>query len=85
MSGQAIRCRDQCGAEVADEGAAERAGWSCLQTTGGWRCGPCAGALYRASRMRGTDGHTPDTLPPASRGALPRETASTITAPSVKG
>lgn len=60
-------------------------GWSFLQITGGWRCGRCDGELQAASRMVGTDDQTTDTLPADSRGALPRETASGIVAPAVKG
>ena len=85
MSDESIRCRDQCGAVAADQIVAERSGWSFLHITNGWRCGACAGALFRANRIVGTDGETPDTLPPISRGALPKETASSISAPSVKG
>lgn len=76
-------CRDQCGAQVADDDAAIAAGWSCLSIAGGWRCGPCSRALALAAGVVGTPGAAfVDPLPPHSRGALPRETASTI-APSV--
>jgi hypothetical protein len=85
QSDTSLRCRDACGASVADQDGAERAGWSFLQITNSWRCGACAGALYRANGIVGTSGETADTLPPMSRGALPKETATTIAPPAVKG
>lgn len=79
-----ISCRDQCGAEVEDQPAAEQAGWSWLPLTATWRCGKCAGALYRASFIRGTDGVTLDHLPKDSRGALPKATVDTISPVAVR-
>lgn len=80
-----MNCRDQCGASVADEEGAGRAGWSCLSIAGGWRCGPCSSALAIAAAIAGApDGGFVDPLPKDSRGALPRETASTIAASVVK-
>jgi hypothetical protein len=86
-----IACRDGCGAKVPDglvEGnpAWQNAGWSWMPITNSYRCGACEGALWRA---RGIDGARPtafvDTLPPDSRGALKRETASSILPPTVRG
>ncbi len=79
-----ISCQDRCGASVADEMAAQQAAWTYLSITGRYRCTDCRRALAAAATMRGTDDETPDTLPRDSRGALPKETASTIT-PPVKG
>lgn len=81
----AIRCHDGCGLTVVDEDAAMQAGWSYLSTVRMWRCGPCAGALYRASTMVGQGVDKPDTLPPTSRGALPKATADSIVIPYLKG
>lgn len=81
-----VRCRGLCGAAHTDENAALRAGWSCLQITAGWRCGACERALLAAGRMKGHDRPSDgDPLPLDSRGALPRETATSILAPAVKG
>ena len=77
-----LRCTDQCGRSVQDEEAALQAGWSRLQITGRWRCGPCAAGLIAARNMTGTAGETQDSLPKDSRGALKKETASSITPPS---
>lgn len=77
-----VRCTDECGAAVPDEEAALHAGWSRLQITGRWRCGECAGALIAARNLTGAAGETQDKLPKDSRGALKKETASTITPPS---
>lgn len=80
-----VSCRGECGKTHPDEAAAEHAGWNYLWITKGWRCGDCARALHAAGQMSGTDGMTQDTLPKDSRGALPKETASTILPASVKG
>ncbi len=86
MTDDPIACRDACGAKVADQEAALQAGWSWLSIIGAWRCGDCEGALMRASRIEGArpDPVFIDQIPPASIGALRKETASTIKAPSVK-
>lgn len=78
----AIRCRDRCGRSVADDAAALQAGWSSLSIAGGWRCGACTSTLAAAGRIVGADLQTEDGLPPDSRGALPKETASTILPPA---
>jgi len=79
-------CRDECGAGVADDEAALAAGWSYLSIRAAWRCGPCANALAAAAQI-GPGTQAPsvfvDALPPGSRGALRKETASTIAAPVV--
>lgn len=80
-----IRCRGLCGAALPDDEAALRAGWSYLQITTGWRCGLCERELRAAGGIAGHDQASEDALPPSSRGALPRETASSILPPSVKG
>lgn len=80
-----LKCRDGCGAAVEDESGAEAAGWSYLSIRAAWRCGPCARELYAASTLVGPPAAPfVDTLPPDSRGALRKETASTIAAPSVR-
>jgi hypothetical protein len=78
-----VGCRGMCGAQVPDEDAAMKAGWSYLQITKGWRCGTCERELAAANSIVGQDEGTADTLAPHDRGALPKETASTILAPSV--
>lgn len=80
-----ISCTDGCGATVEDEKAAGELGWAWLSIRGGYRCGPCDHALYAANKIVSTAGVTADELPADSRGALKKETASTIAAPSVKG
>lgn len=88
---EVIPCRDGCGATVIDDlvdgmHAAEHAGWSWLAVTGSWRCGACEGALWRARGVEGTAAQPfVDPLPADSRGALKRETASSILAPAVRG
>lgn len=79
-----IRCRDACGAAVDDEKAALDAAWSYLSIAAAWRCPACDRALRQAAAIVGTDQVTEDTLPADSRGALPRETASTIHPPTVR-
>lgn len=80
-----LRCYDGCGLAVVDEEAAMQAGWSYLATVARWRCGPCGAALRRAATMVGAGQDRPDTLPPASRGALPKATADSIVIPYLKG
>lgn len=80
-----VRCRGLCGSTLPNDDAAMHAGWSYLQITAGWRCGSCERALIAAGRIVGTVGAAGDALPADSRGALPRETASSILPPSVKG
>lgn len=85
MEAPTLACRDECGTRVADESAAMAAGWSYQSIRAAWRCGACERALIVAARMVGTNSAVfVDTLPPSSRGALPKETASTISAPTVK-
>lgn len=85
MADAFIGCRGGCGGKQPDDEAAARAGWRYLEITKGWRCGSCERALALASTMHGhgTDGG--DALNPHDRGALPKETASTIMPPSVRG
>ena len=78
-------CRDACGARVADEKAAEEAGWTRLAVAGGWRCGNCVRICLEAGAIVGMqDEGFVDHLPATSRGALPKETASTIAKPAVR-
>lgn len=80
-----LGCRDSCGKIVVDEEAALQAGWHYLMITKQWRCGECARSLGLAQHLPGTPGaYRPDPLPPTSRGALSKETASGILPPSVK-
>jgi hypothetical protein len=80
-----ISCRDECGARVVDDQAAMAAGWSYLSIRAAWRCGACARSLLEAARIEGLE-HVEfvDQLPAGSRGALRKETASSIAAPVVK-
>lgn len=80
----AIRCRDECGRSVVDDAAAVQAAWSWLDMTRTWRCPACWRALNEAGQIVGTAGASSDELDPTSRGALRKETASTIAAPTVK-
>lgn len=74
-----MNCRDNCGREVADEDDAMQAGWTLLAVAGGYRCGTCSRTLREASFITGDlNPDFVDTLPADSRGALPKETASTI-------
>lgn len=79
-----ITCRGECGIKQPSEEAALQAGWSHLEISNGWRCGACGRLLREAGSIVGTDGVTEDRLAPDSRGALPKETASTILQPTVK-
>lgn len=83
MAENFIGCRGGCGAKQPDDDAAALAGWRYLQITKGWRCGPCDRDLVAASSLRGQGADTGDALDPQDRGALPKETASSILAPSV--
>lgn len=80
-----LPCKGECGAKVADDEAATAAGWEYLSISGKYRCGKCTRELRAAGRMVGTEpGIFVDPLPADSRGALPKETASSISAPTVK-
>ena len=80
-----LSCRDECGASVDDEDGAMAAGWSYLSIRAAWRCGACARALLEAARIQGSErAGFVDQLPPVSRGALRKETASSIAVPVVK-
>lgn len=83
MAADSIGCRGGCDAKQADEEAAARAGWRYLEITKGWRCGACDHTLVAASTIVGSGDCSGDPLAPHDRGALARETASTILAPSV--
>lgn len=81
-----ISCRDECGTRINDEIAAAIAGWSYLSITRSYRCGVCCRVLAAAFATVGREALASDCvdrLDPRSRGALPRETASGITAPTV--
>jgi hypothetical protein len=80
-----IACNAGCGVTVADDAEAETRGWSWLMVARGWRCRACIRALTAASGLPGTPARTfVDAVPADSRGALRKETATTITPPSVK-
>lgn len=81
-----IGCRDSCGREVRGfEEDALLVGWHYLDITKNWRCPDCTRALGAAQNIVGTEGgYAPDPLPPTSRGALAKETASSIYPPVVK-
>lgn len=85
-----IRCRDGCGLEVVAQTYADAeqkcndAGWSYQHIRGGgYRCGTCERALLGAQTIPGAPAQEDfvDQVPPRSRGALPKETASTIVPP----
>lgn len=80
-----IGCRDECGAKVADEKAANLGGWSYLEISKAYRCPSCWRSLRAAAGLIGTDGETTDTLPPGSLGAIKKATAESILPPSLKG
>lgn len=65
-----IGCAGGCGLAVLAE-SIESSGWARLDITGRYRCGACERALHLASTTPGAPSRDePDTLPPASRGAL---------------
>jgi hypothetical protein len=77
-----IACIDLCGLRVENPVAA---GWNYLEMQRRFRCGGCARLLILAREIPGTAAEEfTDPLPSTSRGALPKETASTIAAPTVK-
>lgn len=80
-----IKCRDLCGASQVDEDAALASGWSFLSISKNWRCASCVRALDVAAQYPGTPAQPglKDPLAPDSRGALPKATAETISAPVV--
>lgn len=80
-----ISCCDACGRTTEDEMSAQRDTWAYLFITKRYRCPACHAALRAAAGITGTAVDKGDALPPDSRGALPKETASTILLPSVKG
>lgn len=80
-----ISCRGACGKKVADPEAAGAAGWVYLQITRGYRCPDCEEDLRKASALVGMGDGAIQDLPPDSRGALPKETASGILPPALKG
>lgn len=44
-----VRCRDACGAVVADEPEAGRAGWQFLEIQKRWRCPQCMRELLQVN------------------------------------
>ena len=86
MSAMIIGCRDECGASFTVEpGDAFPGDWRYLEASKAWRCPTCHRALAAMACAEGTGTPTVDTLPPDSRGALPKETASGIVPPKVPG
>ena len=74
-----IFCRGGCGSSQPDVKECLQVGWSFLHINGGYRCGTCEGALWRASTQVGAlprnepdrlPRNEPDRLPPDSIGAL---------------
>lgn len=78
-----IRCRDECGATVPED-RIEGAGWEYLEIQKAYRCTACWNQLRAASGQVGMGSGAVVDLPPDSRGAIRKETASGITPPSVK-
>jgi hypothetical protein len=78
-----VACSDGCGAKCPVTEIEDRI-WEWLSVSNRYRCPECRRALRQAAGLVGTDAITPDNLPPDSRGALPKETASTISAPTVR-
>lgn len=74
-------CTSACG-RTADNPL--QAGWAYLDITRQWRCPDCVQELHAAGSMVGQGVDAGDPLPPDFRGALPKETASTIYPPTVK-
>lgn len=82
MKIEPIPCSAGCKRAELDPGAA---GWSQLEITGWWRCGACTRELHAASSLVGMNPEPfVDALPADSRGALPRETATSIAAVAVR-
>jgi hypothetical protein len=81
-----INCVDGCGTPGCqhEDEALDRV-WHHLEISDRWRCADCTRALREAASLVGTDSITVDKLPADSRGALPKETASTIYPVSVRG
>jgi hypothetical protein len=79
-----IACADACGASLP-EAEINQHGWQFLEIQRRYRCPACFRALRAAAGIKGTT-RAPfvDEIAPDSRGALRKETASTIAAPSVK-
>jgi hypothetical protein len=80
-----IACAAGCARTVADDDAASAGAWSYLAISRRWRCPTCRRELDAAQAIAGGTGTPDEVLPPDSRGALRRETASTVLPPSVKG
>jgi hypothetical protein len=77
-----IGCAVGCGRKwLADD--IEASGWDYLSISNRYRCIACTQELVAAREFVGTEGgYSIDPLPPTSRGALRKETASSITAPA---
>jgi hypothetical protein len=77
-----VGCAAGCGSNwLASD--IEKSGWDYLSISGRWRCQTCYSELVAAREIIGVEGsYAPDPLPPTSRGALRKETASTIMAPA---
>lgn len=70
-----ISCSAGCKRQVEDPA---QAGWWFLEISSRWRCGACDRELRAASEITGMHGDSGDALSKDSRGALSKETASTI-------
>lgn len=78
-----VACVGGCKRTVPDMEAASHAGWRYLEIQNRWRCPECNRELRAAQQITGHDQPTVDELDPTSRGALRKETASTISPPTV--
>lgn len=87
---QVVNCRDGCGTyvEFSDNANLETAateltaaGWGWLSSVSRWRCPGCIERLNTVTAALAADPDFADKLDPRSRGALPRNTASTILPP----
>jgi hypothetical protein len=79
-----LACADACGASLPEDEISMH-GWQFLEIQRRYRCPACFRSLTAASGLPGTPARTfVDALPADSRGALRKETATTITPPSVK-
>jgi hypothetical protein len=85
---EVIACSSGCGNKtwLNEKGEPAQAGWEYLSISARWRCGTCWRELRAASAFPGAPaGEFIDAIPPDSRGALPKETATTISPPVLKG
>lgn len=80
-----VSCFGGCGKSYAGEDEAAKAGCLWLPVARAWRCMSCVNELLEVSKTTGRGTETIDNLSVHDRGALAKETASTIVEPRVKG